>query len=437
MKKIGISLLLLFCLIGFSCYDESSSFGENLVNSVFRNVTTDTCSVVVTATVIDSLETNGKGIALVGQYTHSLWGGVSSTSYISYSSPSYITDADESVKLDSLVLSLGYSGYSIGDTLQSFTFTVHSLKEKITLNDNGYLYNNSFFQYDEQPLVTYQMKPRPNESDCFEVRLPDQIGNDLLNKLHKRDDVISDDYFEDYFKGIAIKPDLNTDQSLLSFAVGDTSAALILYYHVDGEVAESQSCIFYPNTEKQFYQIQHDRTGTAMESLPLKNIEVTSTELGNKGLLFGGLGWYSRLAFPYVNNILQLGERVSIESAFLKIYPEPGSFSQVDMLPDSLYLYIIDENNVVTDAVTDYLGEEVQSGTLIKDETFLENTYYYFDISTFMQDELGAFGYYKHSLQLVFNEDTYTNTLKNLTFSDQQGKLPIKLQLTYKIYESY
>ena len=92
---------------------------------------------------------------------------------------------------------------------------------------------------------------------------------------------------------------------------------------------------------------------------------------------------------------------------------------------------------MVTDAVTDYLGTEVQSGTLVKDESFSENTYYYFDVSTFMQEELGAFGKYKHSLQLVFSEDDYTQTFRNLTFSDQAGRSPIVLQLTYKIYESY
>ena len=91
----------------------------------------------------------------------------------------------------------------------------------------------------------------------------------------------------------------------------------------------------------------------------------------------------------------------------------------------------------MTDAVTDYLGTELQGGTLVKDDSFVENTYYYFDISTFLQEELGAFGKYKHNLQLVFKEDTYTQTFRNLTFSDQEGKSPIVLQLTYKIYESY
>lgn len=114
-----------------------------------------------------------------------------------------------------------------------------------------------------------------------------------------------------------------------------------------------------------------------------------------------------------------------------------GSWTEFNTLPDSLYLYIIDENNVVTDVVTDYQGEEVQTATLIKDDSFRENTYYLFDVSTFMQEELGASGQYKHSLMLMLNETDYVQTFCNMTFWDQQGDLPIVLQLTYKIYESY
>ena len=123
---------------------------------------------------------------------------------------------------------------------------------------------------------------------------------------------------------------------------------------------------------------------------------------------------------------MQQGTQVEIESALLKIYPEQGTYSDYNTLPDSLYLYIADENNVVTDAVTDYLGSEVQRGTLSEDNTFNENTYYYF-----------AFGMYKHNLQLVFNSDDYTGTFKNLTFNDQGGRNPVTLQLIYKVYESY
>ncbi len=274
-------------------------------------------------------------------------------------------------------------------------------------------------------------------SERLEIRLPDELGKDMLTRLHNRDNTLSGDRFEDYFKGLVVVPDPDVCRNIVSFNVSDTASTLILHYSIEDALTQEDECVISPKTETQFYHVDHDRRGTEMESLPAKNIEVASSELGNRGVLFGGIGWYSRLGFPHLNEILQHGERVSIESAYLKVYPEPGTWSDFNPLPDSLYLYIIDENNVVTDAVTDYLGTEVQSGTLVKDDSFDENTYYYFDISTFLQEELGAFGKYKHNLQLVFENDTYTQTFRNLTFSDQEGRSPIVLQLTYKVYESY
>ena len=65
---------LMLCLGLFSCYDENGTYGSDLVDSAFRNVRIDTSTVVVTSVLIDSLETSGKNVALVGRYKHSLWG---------------------------------------------------------------------------------------------------------------------------------------------------------------------------------------------------------------------------------------------------------------------------------------------------------------------------------------------------------------------------
>lgn len=432
-----IPICLLFCSCFISCYDEANSYGENLVNSVFRNVSVDSCTVSVSSSLMDSLETNGQGVALIGRYTHPVWGTVTSLAYLPYTAPSYGTDIDETVVLDSLVLLLKYDGYALGDTNQFQTFTVHRLREKVVLNSNDYLYNSSSFAYEAHPIASCTFRPGSGESEDVEVRLPDDLGQDMLERLHRRDLSVESDRFEDYFNGLVVVPDAQNCQTMMSFSVGDTASALILRYHLVDELAEAQECVINPNTSTQFYHVDHDRTGTALQGLPAKGVEVTSEEIGNRGFLFGGIGWYTRLKFPYLNNILQQGKRVSIESAYLKIYPESGTYSEYNSLPDSIFLYITDENNVVTDAVKDYLGEEVQGGSLVKDDTFDENTYYYFDVTDFMQQELGAFGMYKHNLQLVFAEDAYTKTFRNLTVCDQHGRSPIVLQLIYKVYESY
>ena len=83
-KKWIPGWLLVGQLLLFACYDETNTYGDNLVESAFRNVMVDTCTVTVTSTVIDSLETTGQGLALVGCYTHPSWGTVSASAYLPY-----------------------------------------------------------------------------------------------------------------------------------------------------------------------------------------------------------------------------------------------------------------------------------------------------------------------------------------------------------------
>lgn len=63
-----------FCLVTFlgviSCYDEHNTFEDRLVDSDLRNISMDTSTIVMTAVLIDSLETSGKQVVLAGRYVH-------------------------------------------------------------------------------------------------------------------------------------------------------------------------------------------------------------------------------------------------------------------------------------------------------------------------------------------------------------------------------
>ena len=421
-----------------ACYDTYNTYGSDLVEPSFRSVLVDSCTVTMTSVLIDSVETSGKEIALAGRYEHPLWGSIAARSFIAYERPSYTTDADETVLLDSLVLSLRYDTRFLGDTMRAQTFSIHQLTEKIALNDNGYLYNKSDVAYDPEALATYSFIPKPASGERMDIRLSDALGQELLERFHARDRVTTDnDRFADYFRGVAIIPDETTSESLLSFAVNDSSCALVLYYHLFDEQSTKQELWFLPYTETQFNHVEQDASGTALADKEGTGEGLLSEEIDARGILFGGLGWYVKLDFPYLNNLMEHGKQVDIESATLQLYPEPGTYSDFNALPDSVYLYYLDGSTVNRDVVANYLGSEVTRGTLSYDDTYADNTYYSFDVTEFLREELGAFGMYKHSLQLAFNSDDYTGTCRNLTFCDQRGTCPIVLQIIYTIYESY
>ncbi|MCD8265137.1 MAG: DUF4270 domain-containing protein [Tannerellaceae bacterium] len=399
----------------------------------------DTSTVTVSTMKIDSVDTSGKEVILLGQYKHPLWGMLKSSTYITYSVPGYSTDIDKIVVVDSVTLVLDYTGSYVGDTMSYQTYHVHQLTEKITLNDYGYLYSHSTVAYDPQPVGSITFRPRPlGAEDKLEIILSNEIGEDLLERFHYRDLSVSSDRFEDVFKGLIVIPDAEQTDCMLSFSVTDATGTMVIYYHSieDGEDTPYE-LTFTPDATRQFNHIDHIREGSLLEQFNETITEFPSEQIGNRGFGMCGIGYYTNLQIPYLNNLALQGEQVEIEQAVLKIYPEPGTYSDFNELTGDIYLYIVDENNVVTNAVTDYLGTQVQSGTLVKDEVFLENTYIYFDVSTFIKEELGATGVYKHALRVVFGDEDYTTTIKNLTISDQYGQSPVVLEILYSIYGSY
>ncbi len=436
-KKESILWIISIFILLSSCYDENSTFGSNQVESVFRNVKTDTSTVLVTLMKIDSLETSGMSTIMAGRYVHPTWGTITASSYLPYSAPSYTTDESYVVRFDSLMLKLDLGHHYIGDTTQYYTLYIHELEKKVELNDKGYLYNTNTFPYHETPMASVSFRPRPNVDASIEVRLDDALGQDLLTRLHNRDAIVtSSTRFEDYFKGLVLIPD-EENTSLLTYGLNDTTSVMVLHYHVVSSINEPKTLNISVKSSNQFNNFYHDETGSTLEGIEMVDGEISSTELGDRGLLFGGVGWYCKLEFPYLNNILEEGEQAEIESAYLKFYPEFDTYSEFNPLPDSVYLYIADENNVVTNAVMDYLGSEVQGVTLVENKQFPHLTYYYFDVTDFIQQELGAVGSNKNNLQLVFDSNTYTKTFKNLTFGDKNARYPLTLEITYKLYESY
>ena len=54
-------------------------------------------------------------------------------------------------------------------------------------------------------------------------------------------------------------------------------------------------------------------------------------------------------------------------------------------LPKSLTLYTADQNNSTQSVITDLSGNSVQTGNLVEDNVYYEDTHYSFDITSFIK----------------------------------------------------
>lgn len=211
---------------------------------------------------------------------------------------------------------------------------------------------------------------------------------------------------------------------------------LTLHYTEVSTQRTEQQLRFSVNTDYAYTGIQHDRTGSPLAEIS-SGIEnyVHSTSLGHRAYLQGLTGYYNQLEFPYLNELQDMGQIVSIESATLYLYPLAGSYNQTNQLPEDIRLYITNENNVLEDYVYGSDGVTVQTGNLTVDEVSGCDTYYSFDLTEFIRNNLGTWGINRQKLLLNMNSSDAATTFNQVIFTnDPDNERQCRLDIRFKTY---
>ena len=434
--KILRILFLLFFPMVISCVDESSDVGSKWVDSSFRNVLTDTCTVQLSTIRADSISTSGDTICQIGYYTNEYRGAVRGAFFSEYNVAKASFNGEIDYVFDSITVTFRTTGDYLGDTLSTQHISIHRLIESVELVDNQYLYNTSSIKYEDTPLATHSFQPRPKRRDDFEVRLPDELGKEFLDLLIKESMLFdSQERFRLYFSGLAIVPSAD-DKCITGFAVNDSSMCITMYYRQIKETATELTLKFTPHSSLRFNQASQDFTNTPFEGIkPGSGDAMPSSQSENMSCLQGLSGAYTKIEFPHLNNLLKEGELVTIESAVLYLYPVRYTYGDQAPLPETLTLYTANEKDVTEGVITDSSGEVLQDGSLIKDDILNKDAYYSFDITSFMQTNLGTFGIYRQNLMLMLPNDKFLTTVEGLILGDKNHPTNnVKIQILYKAY---
>lgn len=131
------------------------------------------------------------------------------------------------------------------------------------------------------------------------------------------------------------------------------------------------------------------------------------------------------------------GDIVSIESAILYLYPQRGSYGVINQLPSTLRLYVADDANNTVDQIYDSMGTTIQDGSLTVDDMLGRETYYSFDITSFLQENLGTWGEGRQKLFLILDNDAFLCTFDQVVFTNDasQDSGQIRLDIRYKTYD--
>lgn len=438
MRKLIVSLvvaLYAFC----SCQDVNSSLGESLVKSSFKNVFTDTCTVDISSILVDSLETLGDSVCQLGHYKDSIWGKVKASYYAEFSSAVFSPDNVSTYVFDSITLILQPSGHYWGDTLVSQHIYVYPLKRTFEVESDETLYNTSYMPIGETPVCSFTFFPRPGKKEELEVRMPDTFGRQFFDDMMNGKDVFNtQEKFRAYFHGLALVPDEN-NSCVTGFKVNASSLYMKMYYHVMNSSRTDKELDITVNTTYSYTRVEHDRSGASVAALAEGGAfnATSSVKTGKRAYLQGLTGIYNSIEFPYLNTLMKDGDIVSIESAMLYLYPLNGSYGVVNQLPTTLRLYVADDDNNTVDQIYDSMGTTIQDGSLTVDEMQGRDTYYTFDLTSFMQDNLGTWGVNRQKLFLILDNDDFVCTFDQVVFTNDvtQESGQIRLDIRFKTYD--
>ena len=449
MKTFQILIFLLAILFA-SCTNSSIEdfvVGENFIKDNTGIVMIDTLTLKSSVVRFDSIISNSAGRFLVGNNYSSFSGYKNSNTFLEMK----FDDEIEHTKFifDSLNLVLFYDTYSFGDTTITQTFTVHQLQEKMELGESGSLYTTSKFAYNNEPLGSISLKPRPHSHKKLNIRLSDSLGKHFAQMIKDKNDTITNEYlFTKIFNGLVIKSQSNVKGAVVGFRTTDsgtsstestteieTKPEIRLYYHLSPNPNLLTNLYYkfsYYSDGIYFNQIEGNTSNSLIENISDSGNELSDVLTNHHLLVQSGIQIFSKIKIPYVDNLLYMGKNSAFISATLQLYPIKGTYRTSD-LPDSLYVYSADRKNQLSGQVY-MMGSTTKASyarlVIIKDVE--ETVYYSADVSSFVDTELKEELETSRSLMIGFGSAIAKKTAGQVVLGGQNaGKYSPVLNVYY------
>ncbi len=400
----------------------------------------DTFSASLSTILLDSLPTSSADKMLVGSYTDSRLGTLTTAAYLQFSLAGL--DADNNKRediltytgtpiFDSLVFQATHV-YTYGDTTSAHIMRTYRLTEDMqVLTGTSNIYNGQTFAHEATELTLNNIRYSTANGQNLRVRM-DSFGLEIFNYALAFDDrVATKDAFKNYFKGLAFVPDA-ANKSVFGY----TSPLLKLYYHDTDNPTTVKSYTFkhVANTDLFFNQIKNNRTSTNLANL--KNIfeEVDATLTNNEAYLMTGVELVSKIKFPYLNTIKAAYPNFAVNKAELIIHPKKNSFNPLYRLPNELVLYKTNQTNI-PGATVAYTGTAISElvNPFVDYESNL-STYYKFEVTDFVQDQLKT-KYYNQAALILASPRAYSGgRTEKLVLDNDPSSYTITLKLYLTIF---
>ena len=431
-----IWFLFLFITLFTSCQTDNLD-GDFVIGSDYLSINNkvlliDTLTVDVSTINFDSLVTSNQSRILIGNYTDPILGKVKSESYLELTPDTYNLGSSSDTEtvnyvFDSIAMILKYNRYYYGDTTKTQTLNIHQLTQKIKPNiDDDSFYNNSTLTHYSNSIGSRTFYPRPIGKDSVNIQMDASFGKNLFDKL-KNNAFTSSDEFNDYFRGIVIKPSTANSSNVVGFT---TACVMRMYYRqANANSEETYTKDFkIADLTKQFNNISLDKTGTIIQNLPDSRNKLASELTNNSAFVQSGTGVACRIDFPFIKQLKYISEKGAIVDAELIIKPIKNSASALYPIKDSLQVYECDHLNRISKILTNSDGSQKLAKLNNTPDEFNENIGYTINIGSFLHQEMKKTYANKSSLILTFpNISKGVNRIVLGNQKNAENKLQLKI----------
>ena len=490
MRTNHVLLLLLILSFFISCNSnnfEEHQIGNNLIDETSEVVLIDTLTIKSSTVILDSLVTSRFKKAILGRYQDEFLGDVKTEYYglLDYSGgfrkPTKKVDnvtVKVPIRFDSLVFMAYPNKEYFGDTLQVQRLLINQLTENIELPDNeNSFYAHSKFDYAETPLLDTEFFLKPvkqsqynevidnhgkiNEGtnsevsyygkyygDGIYVKMESEeaisLGKEIVELVNTESDtVVEIKHWHKFVKGLVVRSgDDNT--VMWQVPIGENKFRLRLYYsETDYEDAGKQKFHDFPIVQSgpdeswSFANYSSDRSTTPqqLDRLTEQENDLDSDETDNLTFIQGGIGLYTKINIPYIENLKTLGLTGGILSAELRMYPKNDSFDdELFPLPKTdLLLYNTNEDN---EFLSFFPGPNntALKFNLVRNLQNKDESYYSADLTSYVNNVLVSGKEYEDAILIGMQKEAVGDTYDRLIIEDNPNSdFRIRLKVTYVI----
>lgn len=423
-----------------ACKDEAQQVGRSL--QAVDRIYTDTIDAIQAFSMAeDSMRTSKMSSEVFGWVEDPVFGRVKSDLYMQFRLSANAVDFGQGAALDSVVLSLPYSGF-FGDTANALDIGVYELDERM-YKDSAYYSTRVLKTASENLAVNTRLQLHPLTPSVVTGEVLDAQLRILLKKDHftqkfiaqsGTDNLLDNLHFLNYFKGLLLKAESKTGTGCLAYVdVLNSLSAVTLYYHNDEH--DSLSFQLVSNDSSVYYaQVDHNAYKDAEADLRKQIVDKDYSAAG-KYLYVQALGGVRvQLRFPTLKSRFE-SKKAVIHKAELVLNRE-GDASAYNpcFYPSSLTMfYKKDSASDKTYFLPDYLniGNKYFGGAYQA-----EDSAYHFLLTEYAQYiQMGTLDVSYPIYLTVYGAATQATRVKLLGPSAVNGKRRMRLIVTYSLLD--